>query len=103
MKRLAIMVALALTLTGCATNSDKARYEMKQQSEDNYGVMRTVTAYTQAGEQIGQWHGKIDVTYAYDGGSESKINGRVDLVVFDGSEPVDRIVISNAIVIVDND
>jgi len=100
MKRLAIMVALALTLTGCATNSDKARYEMKQQSEDNYGVMRTVTAYTQTGEQIGQWHGKIDVTYEYGG---SGAVPRVDVVMFDGSKVIDRVIISNAIVIVDNE
>lgn len=102
MKRLiaAIMVAFLL-LTGC-TNSDRARNQMRTESEDNYGVMRTVTAYSSTGEQIGQWHGKIDVQYAYDG-SESKINSRVDIVIFDGSEPVDRIIISGAIVIVDND
>lgn len=103
MKRLiaAIMVAFLL-LTGC-TNSEKARNQMRTESEDNYGVMRTVTAYSSTGEQIGQWHGKIDVQYAYDSSSGGTANGRVDIVIFDGSEPVDRIIISGATVIVDND
>ena len=61
--------------------------------------MRTVTAYSSTGEQIGQWHGKIDVDYT---DSEGYMP-RVDLVVFDGSTPIDRIIISGAIVIVDND
>lgn len=105
-KRMPITIALVLGLlsfgmAGC-TNSDRARYQLKTESEDNYGVMRTVTAYSSTGEQIGQWHGKIDVAYT-DTSSESSHMERVDLVIFDGSTPIDRIIISGAIVIVDND
>lgn len=91
-------LALCIAVSAC-TNSDIAREEMRKESEDNYGVMRTVTAYSTTGEQIGQWHGKIDVQYV---GGESHMT-RVDVVVFDGDTPVDRIVISGATVIVDND
>lgn len=101
MKRLIAAIMVAFLLTGC-TNSDKARNQMRAESEDNYGIMRTVTAYSSTGEQIGQWHGKIDVQYT-DTSSESSYMPRVDLVVFDGSTPIDRIIISGAIVIVDND
>lgn len=96
-----IAVAFALALTGC-TNSDQARQEMKQKAENEYGVMRTVTAYGTTGEQIGQWHGKIDVQYIT---STSDVQNaeRVDLVIFDGSTPIDRVIISGATVIVDND
>lgn len=105
-KRLPIVMALTLGLlsfgmAGC-TNSDKMRYQLKYESENNCGVMRTVTAYSSTGEQIGQWHGKIDVAYT-DTGSGSSYMERVDLVIFDGSTPIDRIIISGAIVIVDND
>ena len=104
--KLPITIALVLGLmsfgmAGC-TNSDKARYQLKQESEDNYGVMRTVTAYSSTGEQIGQWHGKIDVQYTTST-SDVQHAERVDLVIFDGSTPIDRIIISGAIVIVDND
>lgn len=104
--RLSIVMALALGLlsfgmAGC-TNSDEVRYQLKAESENNYGVMRTVTAYSSTGEQIGQWHGKIDVAYT-DRSSESSHMERVDLVIFDGSTPIDRIIISGAIVVVDND
>lgn len=104
--RLPIIIALVLGLmsfgmAGC-TNSDMARYQLKNESENNYGVMRTVTAYSSTGEQIGQWHGKIDVQYTT---STSDVQNaeRVDIVVFDGSTPIDRIIISGGIVIVDND
>lgn len=105
--RMPITIALVLGLlsfgiAGCATNSDEARYQLKRESEDNYGVMRTVTAYSSTGEQIGQWHGKIDVQYTVSS-SEVQHAERVDLVIFDGSTPIDRIIISGAIVIVDND
>ena len=105
-KRIPITIALVLGLlsfgmAGC-TNSDEVRYQLKAESENNYGVMRTVTAYSSTGEQIGQWHGKIDVAYT-DTSSESSYMERVDLVIFDGSTPIDRIIISGAIVIVDND
>lgn len=100
MKKMLCVLMLALALTGC-TNSDMVRQEMRSDSEDNYGVMRTVTAYSMTGEKIGEWHGKIDVQYDYDG--QYGANSRVDIVVFDGEEPLDRIIISNAIVIVDND
>ena len=99
MKNVACVLALVLALVGC-TNSDKARQSMRNESEDNYGVMRTVTAYGLTGEKIGEWHGKIDVQYTCNGQDTCE---RVDLVVFDGSDPVDRIIISNAIVVVDND
>ena len=104
--KLPIAIALAFGLmsfgmSGC-TNSDRARYALKNESEDNYGVMRTVTAYGTTGELIGQWHGKIDVQYA-DGSSDYTKADRVDIVLFDGSTPIDRIIISGAIVIVDND
>ena len=102
MKRIICVLVLALALGGC-TNSDRVRNEMRNESEDNYGVMRTVTAYSLTGEKIGEWHGKIDVQYVYDGTSSAGANGRVDIVVFDGSDPVDRIIVSNAIVVVDND
>jgi len=96
-KRLVIAALLVAALSGC-TNSDIAREQLRQESEDNCGVMRTVTAYSSTGEQIGQWHGKIDVQYV---GGESYAE-RVDVVVFDGATPVDRI-ISGATVVVDND
>ena len=101
MKKTFCVLALMLALVGC-TNSDKVRNEMRNESEDNYGVMRTVTAYSSTGEQIGQWHGKIDVAYT-DTSSESSHMERVDVVIFDGSTPIDRIIISGAIVVVDND
>lgn len=101
MKRLLVAALIVASLSGC-TNSDQIRYQLKAESENNYGVMRTVTAYSSTGEQIGQWHGKIDVQYT-DTSSESSYMPRVDLVVFDGSTPIDRIIISGAIVIVDND
>lgn len=93
------LCAAQLVMAGCS-NSDRARAGMRRESEDNYGIMRTVTAYSSTGEQIGQWHGKIDVQYTCDAEST---NERVDLVIFDGDEPVDRIIISGATVIVDND
>lgn len=98
----AVCCMLALALCGC-TNSDKARQDMRRDAENNYGVMRTVTAYSANGREIGQWHGKIDVQYVSDTSSGGMSNDRVDLVVFDGAEPVDRIIISGAIVVVDND
>lgn len=101
MQRLLIAALIVASLSGC-TNSDAVRYQLKKESEDNYGVMRTVTAYSSTGEQIGQWHGKIDVQYT-DTSSESSYMPRVDLVIFDGETPADRVIISGAIVIVDND
>ena len=101
--RVALLTGLliaALAFSAC-TNSDKARRDMRIESEDNYGVMRTVTAYSTNGKEIGQWHGKIDVQYTCDGSYGA--NERVDVVVFDGEDPVDRIVISGATVVVDND
>lgn len=105
-KRIPITVALVLGLlsfgmAGC-TNSDEVRYQLKAESENNYGVMRTVTAYSSTGEQIGQWHGKMDVQYTYSTSEVQRVE-RVDIVIFDGSTPIDRIIISGAIVIVDND
>jgi hypothetical protein len=107
MKRI-FAALMALTLCGCTctlagcSNSDQVRYQLKAESENNYGVMRTVTAYSSTGKQIGQWHGKIDVQYTY---STSDVQNaeRIDVVIFDGDKPVDRIVISGAIVVVDND
>lgn len=96
-----IMIAFSM-MVGC-TNSDKARQDMRRNAENNYGVMRTVTAYSSTGEKIGEWHGKIDVQYASDTTSVGMANDRVDIVVFDGNKPVDRVIISGAIVVVDND
>ena len=93
-----LMLVGTLALSGC-TNSDRARETLRRESEDNYGVMRTVTAYGATGEQIGQWHGKIDVQYI----SSTSDHPRVDLVFFDGDTPVDRVIISGGIVVVDND
>ena len=98
MQRLLIAALIVASLSGC-TNSDKAREALRRESEDNYGVMRTVTAYGATGEQIDQWHGKIDVQYT---NSTSDMH-RVDLVFFDGDTPVDRVIISGGIVVVDND
>ena len=92
----ATMMLLAMCMLAGCTPSDVARGKLKRESEISYGVTRTVTAYSHTGEQIGKWHGKIDVDYSDD-------NDRVDIVVFDGKSPVDRIVISDATVIVDND
>ena len=94
----AALMAASLFVCGC-TNSDIAREQLSQESEYNFGVMRTVTAYSSTGEQIGQWHGKIDVKYT---NSTSDMH-RVDLVFFDGDTPVDRVIISGGIVVVDND
>lgn len=88
-------------LPACAS-SDMAREQLRRESEYECGVMRTVTAYSTTGEQIGQWHGKIDVQYS-SGDEYSSPMERVDVVVFDGDKPIDRIVISGAIVVVDND
>ena len=99
MRKTIAALLMALALAGC-TNSDKARNQLRQETEDNYGIERTVTAYSTTGEQIGQWHGKIDVQYAT---SSSGTWERVDVVIFDGETPVDRIIISGAIVVVDND
>ena len=105
-KKLSTLLAMALlgfSLTGCTTTtSDQARYEMKQESEMNCGVMRTVSAYSTTGELIGQWHGMIDVEYTVSN-SEYSSAERVDVVIFDGDKPIDRIIISGATVIVDND
>lgn len=101
MQRLLIAALIVASLSGC-TNSDMAREQLRRESEANYGVMRTVTAYGATGEQIGQWHGKIDVQYTVSS-SDVQNAERVDLVIFDGETPVDRIIISGAIVIVDND
>lgn len=95
---LLVMALLGFSLTGCTTTSDLARYEMKQESELNCGVMRTVSAYSTTGELIGQWHGMIDVEYTVSSSAE-----RVDVVIFDGDKAIDRIIISGATVIVDND
>ena len=95
----AALVSAAL-MSGC-TNSDIARSQLMQESEDNCGVMRTVTAY-QAGVCIGEWHGKIDVQYTYSGTYGAC--ERVDLVMFDGNTAIDRVIISgDAAVVVDND
>ena len=103
MRKMIVAALVVASLFGCGcSNSDKVRDEMRHESEDNYGVMRTVTAYSTTGKQVGQWHGKIDVQYT-DTSSESSYMQRVDLVIFDGKEPVDRIVISGGMVVVDND
>lgn len=96
------MAVCACLLFAACTNSDVVRQEMRNESENNYGVMRTVTAYSSTGQQIGQWHGKIDVQYTIST-SDMQNAERVDVVIFDGKEPVDRIIISGATVIVDND
>lgn len=95
---IALWTLVIILLSGC-TNSDKAREAMRKESEDNYGIMRTVTAYSVSGEQLGQWHGMIDVQY-----TDNDYNmQRVDLVIFDGDKPVDRVILSGCSVIVDND
>ena len=104
-KRL-LMLALASSLVlGACSNSDIERQKLKQESEVGFGVARTVTAYSQSGEKIGEWHGSIDVEYASDSNPNGGVGSeRVDLVVFDGEKAIDRIVISGgAIVVVDND
>ena len=100
---LAALAYVTLCLTCACTPSDIARQDMKNESEMHYGVMRTVTAYSATGERIGEWHGSIDVQYADHAGGGDAAGDRVDLVIFDGSEPVDRVIISGATVIVDND
>lgn len=94
----AVWTITILMLSGC-TNSDKAREAMRKEAEENYGIMRTVTAYSVSGEKLGQWHGMIDVQY-----TDNDYNmQRVDLVIFDGDKPVDRVILSGCSVIVDND
>lgn len=103
MRKAIMVVAAALALCGC-TPSDIARSNMRAESENNCGVMRTVTAYSTTGQKLGEWHGKIDVQYTHDTSYKSGTAGdRVDVVMFDGDKAVDRIVISGATVIVDND
>lgn len=95
-----ILAASACLMVGCS-NSDQARQQLKREAEDGYGVLRTVTAYSQTGEEIGSWYGKIDIEY---GGSDSESSDKVDLVFFDGDKPIDRVVISGpAIVVADNE
>lgn len=96
-----VLGLLSFGIAGC-TNSDVAREKMRKEAEESYGVMRTVTAYSTNGKQIGQWHGKIDVQYIRST-SDVVDAERVDVVVFDGDTPIDRIIISGAIVVVDND
>ncbi len=96
------MAVCACLLIAACTNSDMVRNQLKNESENNYGIMRTVTAYSSTGQQIGQWHGKIDVQYTTST-SDVQYVDRVDVVIFDGEKPVDRIIISGATVIVDND
>lgn len=87
-------------LTGCS-NSDQAREQLKRESEDSYGIPRTVTVYSQTGEKINSYYGRIDIEY---GTTSEGATDKVDLVFFDGDKPVDRVVISGpAIVIADND
>lgn len=95
MRKLIIAALIAASLAGC---SSIERQQMRNQSEYGYGVPRTVTAYSTTGEQVGQWNGNIDVAYVAEGGVP-----RVDLVIFDGEKAVDRVVISGAIVVVDNE
>lgn len=98
------VVLMPIVLLTACSNSDMARQRLKNEAEDNYGVMRTVTVYSQTGEKIESYHGKIDIAYGTDSSSSSEPTNKVDLVFFDGSEPVDRVVISGpAIVIADND
>ena len=99
----ALAVTAALALSACS-NSGIERQKLKQESEMGYGVARTVKAYSATGEQIGEWHGNIDVEYASDKTEGGVGDTRVDLVFFDGSTATDRIVISGAaIVVTDND
>ena len=96
-KLITISLATILALGGCS-NSDKARYQMMEESEHNYGVPRIVKVYQNA-ELIGEYEGTIDVEYV---GSEEQVR-RVDLVFFDGETPVNRVIISgNNTVIVEN-
>ena len=103
-KAIALVLATTIALAGCS-NSDIERQKLKNESEYNYGVQRTVKVYSTTGELVEEWHGCIDVDYAYDSSNNGGVgNTRIDLVFFDGQEAVDRIVISgNAIVVVDND
>lgn len=99
---MATVAAACLLLCGCS-ESDRARSEMKNESEHGCGVMRTVSAYSATGEKIGEWHGKIDVDYVAGSSSVGEVI-RVDIVIFDGEDAIDRIVISgDSTVIVDND
>jgi len=102
MRKAIVVVLLAVALAGC-TETNRARYEKRMESEHGYGVMRTVTAYSSTGEQIGQWHGKIDVDYVVSDTGGGGSNERVDILVFDGETVVDRIIISGATVIVDEE
>lgn len=57
------VIALALMLGGCASIE---RFGKNVQSDFSGGIERTVTVYSLDGNQIAQWHGKID--YQYDNG-----------------------------------
>lgn len=97
----ATLCACTCGLAACAGNANTVRQQLRNEAVYEYGVMRTVTAYSATGEKIGQWHGKIDVQYVCN--AENGASERVDLVVFDGETAIDRIIISGAIVVVDND
>jgi len=96
-----LMAGCTCSLAAC-TNSDLAREQMRNESENNCGVMRTVTVYSQTGEKIDEWHGQIDVEYVCPSDTSHDMD-RVDIVIFDGTEPVDRVIVSGGIVIVDDD
>ena len=78
----ALLVALVLALTGCASWNR----ELKSFGSDiTGGLNRTVTVYSYDGDVLGQWSGKFDV-------SESENETFFDI---DGK----RVIIQNAIII----
>lgn len=58
---LVAVIALVIHLTACTASF---RRGMKDWSSDvSGGLNRTVTAYSNTGEKIGEWSGKIDIEY----------------------------------------
>lgn len=91
-KRIGIGVAFVVALLAfllfwfTVNSSTCSRNVSRWQAEYGHGVDRVVTLYSATGEEIGRWEGNIDVEY---------IDGRVDLVFFDGlGRVVDRVVIN---------
>ena len=84
MKRKIAIIILALTfmisgicLVGCGASFQRGLKDF--QSEYSGGLNRTVTAYTQTGEKIGEWAGKIDIEMS-DNKVKFDLNGKRTII-----------------------
>lgn len=92
MKRLLLLIATILLLTGCACESWK-RTIKDFQSDYGGGLNRTVTLLDYQGDTIKQWKGKFDVQFDTSGAGQVLF----DYITEDGSRK--RVVVQGGIVI----